>query len=40
MIFKSIYIYYLDLNAFFENVNNGFFIQHTLESIINNPEGK
>lgn len=26
LIFKSIYIYYLDLNQFFENVNNGFFI--------------
>jgi len=40
LIFKSIYIYYLDLNSFFENVQNGFFIQHTLETIVTNPEGK
>jgi len=25
LVFKSIYLYYLDLNQFIENVNNGFF---------------
>lgn len=40
LVFKSIYQYYLDLNQFFESVNTGFFIQHTLETIVTNVEGK
>jgi len=40
IVFKSIYQYYLDLGKFIENVNNGFFIQHTLETIVTNVEGK
>jgi WASH complex subunit strumpellin len=40
LVFNSIYMYYLELLQFIENVNTGFFIQHTLETIVTNVEGK
>ena len=40
LVFQSIHQYYMDLQQFIENVHTGYFIQHTLETIILNEEGK
>jgi WASH complex subunit strumpellin len=39
-LFESIYSYYTDLKMFIQNVHEANFIDHTMETILVNPEGK
>lgn len=40
LVFESIHTYILDLNQYLDNVEEGIYIQQTLETIFMDPEGK
>lgn len=40
LVFESIHTYLIDLNQYLDGVEEGIYIQQTLESIFMDPEGK
>lgn len=39
-VFESIHTYIIDLNQYLDNIEEGIYIQQTLETIFMDPEGK